>query len=314
MPRGRWLARARTPWNFLMPARRVLQLDVFADRAGAGNPLAVVLDAEGLDTAAMQAIAAWTNVVETTFVLPPEIVGGSYRLRIFTPQREIPFAGHPSLGSAHAWLDAGGVAHGGVLQQDCGAGRIAIRVEARNGRRRLFFRAPPLQSVHLAEAGEPGMERALRNVSRGGLPPALVSAGRRWWLVEFADEAALRDYVPDLDAIAAWSRHRDAMGLCGFARIAPSTAPGAPDYDGVVRAFAPAFGITEDPASGAANATIAAYLRHAGVLPAVDAEYTVSQGRELGRDARIDLRVEAGGDIWVGGEVQTVVRATMQWD
>jgi PhzF family phenazine biosynthesis protein len=143
------------------------------------------------------------------------------------------------------------------------------------------------------------------------LPPALVSAGRRWWLVEFANEAALRGVQPDLGAIAAWSRHRDAMGLCGFARVTPSAES---PYDGVVRAFAPAFGIAEDPASGAANATIAAYLRHAGVLPDIDAQYTVSQGREIGRDARIDLRVEAGGDIWVGGEVQTVVRGTLDWD
>jgi PhzF family phenazine biosynthesis protein len=162
--------------------------------------------------------------------------------------------------------------------------------------------------VHVAEPDEPGMAHALRDVRRGALPPALVSAGRKWWLVEFADEAALRGFQPDLDAIAAWSRHRDAMGLCGFSRQA--TAP----FDGVVRAFAPAFGIAEDPASGAANATIAAYLRHAGVLPAVDARYTVSQGRELGRDARIDLQVEAAGDIWVGGEVQTVVRGTLHWD
>ncbi|MGH8028534.1 MAG: PhzF family phenazine biosynthesis protein, partial [Arenimonas sp.] len=135
-----------------MPARRFLQLDVFADRPGAGNPLAVVLDAEGLDTAAMQAIAAWTQVVETTFVLAPEAAGGDYRLRIFTPHREIPFAGHPSLGSAHAWLDAGGVPAGATLQQDCGAGRIAIRIEQRDGRRRLYFRAPPLQSVHVADS------------------------------------------------------------------------------------------------------------------------------------------------------------------
>jgi len=291
-----------------MPVRRFLQLDVFSDRAGAGNPLAVVLDAEGLDAATMQRIAAWTNVVETTFVLPPDAPGGDYRLRIFTPHREIPFAGHPSLGSAHAWLDAGGAATGGLVQQDCGAGRITLRVEERDSRRRLFFRAPALKEVHVATADEPGLEAALRNVRRGGLPPALVSAGRRWWLVEFADEAALRGFVPDLAAIADWSRHREAMGLCGFARTA------RPPFDGVVRAFAPAFGIAEDPASGAANATIAAYLRHAGVLPDVDAEYTVSQGRELGRDARIDLRVERGGDIWVGGEVQTVVRGTLHWD
>jgi PhzF family phenazine biosynthesis protein len=291
-----------------MPARRFVQLDVFADRPGAGNPLAVVLDAEGLATATMQQIAAWTNVVETTFLLPPDAPGGDYRLRIFTPHREIPFAGHPSLGSAHAWLEAGGRATDGLVQQDCGAGRIAIRVEARGGRRRLFFRAPPLQSVHVAEPDEPGMAQALRGVRRGALPPALVSAGRKWWLVEFADEAALRGFQPDLDAIAAWSRHRDAMGLCGFSRQA------AAPFDGVVRAFAPAFGIAEDPASGAANATIAAYLRHAGALPAIDSSYTVSQGRELGRDAHIDLRVEAAGDIWVGGEVQDVVRGTLDWD
>jgi PhzF family phenazine biosynthesis protein len=290
-----------------MPVRRFLQLDVFADRPGAGNPLAVVLDAEGLDAAAMQAIAAWTQVVETTFVFAPDAPGGDYRLRIFTPQREIPFAGHPSLGSAHAWLDAGGVAAGDTLQQDCGAGRIAIRVERRDGRRRLFFRAPPLKEVRIAAADEPGMAAALCGVARGALPPALVSAGRRWWLVEFAGEAALREFVPDLDAIAAWSRHTDAMGLCGFSRQA------AAPFDGVVRAFAPAFGIAEDPASGAANATIAAYLRHAGALPAVDARYTVSQGREIGRDARIDLHVEGDGDIWVGGEVQTVVRGTLDW-
>jgi PhzF family phenazine biosynthesis protein len=300
-----------------MPVRRFLQLDVFADRPGAGNPLAVVLDAEGLDAAAMQAIAAWTQVVETTFVFAPDAPGpgsspgqaADYRLRIFTPHREIPFAGHPSLGSAHAWLECGGKPAGDTLQQDCGAGRIAIRIEQAQGHRRLYFRAPPLQSVHVAASDEPGLDAALRNVARGALPPALVSAGRRWWLVEFADEAALRGFVPDLEAIAAWSRHRDAMGLCGFARIPAGTSP----YDGVVRAFAPAFGIAEDPASGAANATIAAYLRHAGVLPAVDARYTVSQGREVGRDARIDLHVEGDGDIWVGGEVQTVVSGTLDW-
>jgi len=293
-----------------MPARRFLQLDVFADRPGAGNPLAVVLDAEGLDATRMQAIAAWTQVVETTFVFAPDAPGGDYRLRIFTPHREIPFAGHPSLGSAHAWLECGAQPAGETLQQDCGAGRIAIRVDPRDSHRRLFFRAPPLKEVRVAADDEPGMAHALRNVGRGALPPALVSAGRRWWLVEFRDEAALREYVPDLEAIAAWSRHTEAMGLCGFARVPAGTK----DYDGVVRAFAPAFGIAEDPASGAANATIAAYLRHAGVLPDVDAEYTVSQGRELGRDARIDLRVEAGGDIWVGGEVQTVVSGTLDWD
>lgn len=291
-----------------MRQRRFAQMDVFAHRPGTGNPLAVVLDAEGLSTEDMQAIAAWTNVVETTFLLPPSVPEAAYRLRIFTPQREIPFAGHPSLGSAHAWLEAGGKAgDDDELLQECGAGLLPIHVEDRDDGRRLFFRTPPVHSIREAVAGEPGLSAALSGVALGQLPPAQVEAGRRWWLAELANEASLRELRPNLEAIAEWSRLSDSMGLCVFARC-----PGQP-YQLAVRAFAPAFGISEDPASGAANATIAAWLRHAGALDAIGREYTVSQGREIGRDARIDLRVRPNDAIWVGGETQTVIRGTIDW-
>ena len=291
-----------------MRLRPFAQMDVFAHRAGTGNPLAVVLDAEGLSDGDMQAIAAWTNVVETTFLLPPSAPEASYRLRIFTPQREIPFAGHPSLGSAHAWLEAGGqVGDDDELIQECGAGLLPIHVEDRDSGRRLFFRTPPTHGIRMAGPDEPGMSAALSGVALGALPPAQVDAGRRWWLAELADEATLRGLRPNLEAIAAWSRLSDSMGLCVFARCIDQP------YQLAVRAFAPAFGISEDPASGAANATIAAWLRHAGVLDSVGREYTVSQGREIGRDARIDLRVRPNDAIWVGGETQTVIRGTIAW-
>jgi PhzF family phenazine biosynthesis protein len=291
-----------------MRQRRFAQMDVFAHRAGTGNPLAVVLDAEGLSTQDMQAIAAWTNVVETTFLLPPSVPEAAYHLRIFTPHREIPFAGHPSLGSAHAWLEAGGKAgEDDELLQECGAGLLPIHVEDRDDGRRLFFRTPAVHSIRESSADEPGMAAALSGVALGGLPIAQVEAGRRWWLAELADEATLRNLQPNQEAIATWSRLSDSMGLCVFARCRDQP------YQLAVRAFAPAFGISEDPASGAANATIAAWLRHAGALDTIGREYTVSQGREIGRDARIDLRVRPNDAIWVGGETQTVIRGTIAW-
>jgi PhzF family phenazine biosynthesis protein len=237
-----------------------------------------VLDAEDLSTEDMQAIAAWTNVVETTFLLPPSLPDAAYRLRIFTPQREIPFAGHPSLGSAHAWLEAGGKpGDDDELLQECGAGLLPIHVEDRDSGRRLFFRTPPVNSIREARGDEPGMSAALTGVALGQLPPAQVEAGRRWWLAELADEATLRALQPNLEAIAAWSRLSDSMGLCVFARCHDRP------YQLAVRAFAPAFGISEDPASGAANATIAAWLRQAGALQKKGREYTFSPGREIGR-------------------------------
>jgi len=292
-----------------MPPRRYLQVDVFSKRPGCGNPLAVVLDAEGLNSEQMQKIAAWTNLVETTFVLPPSEANADYRVRIFTPQREIPFAGHPSLGTAHALLALKLVrAQKGEIIQECGAGLIPIRIEtSKKFRRRLFFRAPVVKNIEAFDSGfEPAAE-VFSKLALGELAPSLVEGGRKWWIAEMRDEKSLRSLQPDHAAIIAMSKASDSMGLCVFSRCKDQ------DYQLAVRAFAPAFGIKEDPASGAANATIAAYLLDSGTLQSIGHNYRVSQGREMGHDATIDLRAEKQDDIWVGGECQTVINATMKW-
>ncbi len=289
--------------------RRFLQVDVFSKRPGCGNPLAVVLDAEGLNDAQMQAIAAWTNLVETTFVLPPGQASADYRVRIFTPQREIPFAGHPSLGTAHALLASKQVdKQNGEIVQECGAGLIPIRIEtSKKFRRRLFFRAPAVKNIQLLDTQDGNGSALFSSLNLGELSPALVEGGRKWWLAELQDETALRSLVPDHAAIIAMSKATDSMGLCVFSRCHHQ------DYQLAVRAFAPAFGILEDPASGAANATIAAYLLESGALKTLGHNYRVSQGREMGHDATIDLRAARQDDIWVGGECQTVIQGTMEW-
>lgn len=291
--------------------RRFLHLDVFAPRAGTGNPLAVVLDAEGLDTDAMQRIAAWTNVIETTFVLPPSTPEASYRVRIFTPRRELAFAGHPSVGTAHAVLAAGlasprKTADGSLqLVQECGAGLLPVRVEGEGSARALFVQAPPTQVLG-RRTGDDGALRALLGGRLSDAGAALIDSGRRWWAAELIDEAAVRTWVPDFDGIAALASPHEAMGLAVFARCTGS------DYGLVVRALMPFHGQYEDPASGAANAALAGYLHSTGQAGGLGARYVVSQGREVGRDARLTLIVE-DGRIWVGGATQTVLDGVLRW-
>jgi PhzF family phenazine biosynthesis protein len=291
--------------------RRFVHLDVFAPRAGAGNPLAVVLDAEGLDAEAMQRIAAWTNVIETTFVLPPSTPEGSYRVRIFTPRRELAFAGHPSVGTAHAVLAAGLAEPRATandkreLVQECGAGLLPVRVEGEGAGRALFVQAPATQVL----ARRSGEDAALRALLGSRLSPAgagLIDSGRRWWAAELVDEAAVRSWTPDFDGIAALASPDEAMGLAVFARCTGS------DYGLAVRALMPFHGHYEDPASGAANAALAGYLHATGQAGTLGERYVVSQGREVGRDARLTLLRE-NGRIWVGGSTQTVMDGVLRW-
>jgi len=286
-----------------MTQRRFLQLDVFADHPGAGNPLAVVIDADGLDTAAMQAFANWTNLSETIFLLPPGD-GADYRVRIFTPRQELPFAGHPSVGAAWAAIDAGLVAADRVsLVQDCAAGRLPVEVSAQ---RAMRVRAPRARRIDEATVNAARLDAALAGNARGALAPALWDNGPRWWVVELASEAAVRCMQPDLVAITALTAD-SAVGLAVFADADPATG-----YDRVVRAFCPADGIPEDPVTGSANAAIAAALADAGRVARSDA-YVASQGREVGRDGRVEVRVDADGEAWIGGRVQAVVRGTVTW-
>jgi PhzF family phenazine biosynthesis protein len=288
--------------------RRYLQLDVFAGNPGDGNPLAVVLDAQGLDDAAMQAIAKWTRLPETTFVLPPTQPGASYRIRMFSPRREVPFAGHPSVGTAHAVLEAGlATPRDGLLHQEGIAGVLPLQVVGEGRTRTIAVRTPRARVVEVASADDPRLAPALRGLRLGTLPPVLMDGGRRWWLAEIADETALRAATPNWDAIAELALATETMGLFVYAR---STDP---VYYYAVRAFVGAPARFEDAASGAANATLAAWLASRNALPNAEGRYRISQGREVGHDAIIDLHVDAEGEVWSGGRVCDVVTGHIDW-
>ena len=289
---------------FDMTKRDFLQLDVFASARGCGNPLAVVFDADGLDAAAMQAIAAWLNLSETTFVLPPTQAGADYRLRIFTPRQELPFAGHPSVGTAHAVLERG---HRLVARRAPRAG-VRGRTACRCGSKAWEVSAdctyvrPAPPSV----AGDPAAVLAsLRGVQLGQVRPALVDNGPRWWCIELADEAAVRTLVPDLESMARASTATGAVGVAVFARCRDRP------FELVVRAFVPADGIPEDPVTGSANAAIAAWLNENDALPAL--RYLSSQGREVGRDGIVECAVDPDGEVWIGGQTQTVITGALHW-
>lgn len=296
-----------------MPSRRYLQLDVFADHPGAGNPLAVVLDAEDLDDTTMQAIARWTRLPETTFVLPATSADASYRLRIFSPRHEVPFAGHPSVGTAHALLDRGLVEpRAGLLVQEGVIGPLPLHVHGEGIERTVAIRTPRASVMEVAQHDDPRLRDALRGLPRGGLPPVLMEGGRRWWLAELADEATLRSAAPYWTAIARLATDSGGMGLFVYARSDD------PVYHYAVRAFVGAPAQFEDAASGAANATLAAWLASRNALPGGDrgggvGSYRVSQGREVGYDAIIELQVDAQGDVWSGGRACVIVRGSIDW-
>lgn len=288
--------------------RPFLQLDVFTSRIGAGNPLAVVLDARELDTAAMQAFAAWTNLSETCFVLPPVSGQASYRVRIFTPKQELPFAGHPSVGTAHAALECGlAEVIDGALLQECGAGLLPIRVEGEGDARRIYVRAPQAQFSPVRNHSLQLLDRALAGASRGSLAASLVDNGPLWCVVEFADEASVRSWMPPLEAIAEFTREAGAVGIAVFGRSVGEAGTLC------VRAFCPADGIPEDPVTGSANAAIAAWLRHNEALDGLGSTYSASQGREVGRDGRIEVRIDDEDGVWIGGQTQTVIRGSVDW-
>lgn len=292
-------------------ARRFLQVDVFSDHPGRGNPLAVVLESEDLDDSRMQALASWMNLAETTFLLPPTTADADYRVRIFTPRQEIAFAGHPSIGSAHAAIVAGlATPTEGCLVQECQAGLLPIRVIAEGAGVVLSVRVPRSRIVRYGNSDDILLQRALGGLELGALAPALVEGGRRWWLAELAHSSSVRKMRPDLAAIGELAASSNSLGLCVFAREAGQHA--RPDGL-VVRAFPVGVGIHEDPASGAANAAIAAFLDEAGQLDSLGTRYQVSQGREMGRDARLLLEVDAEREVWVGGACQTVVSGGLRW-
>jgi PhzF family phenazine biosynthesis protein len=275
-----------------MPRRRAFaQVDVFGDGPCSGNPVAVVLDAEGIETAEMQRFANWTNLSETTFLLPPTVPAADYRVRIFTPDRELPFAGHPTLGSCHAWLESGGSA-GAVVAQECEAGIVTVR---RGDAGKLAFAAPPLlrsgpvEPEVLAE-----VRRALALSADEVVDAQWVDNGPGWVAVLLASAdrvLAIEPRYSELDI--------GAVGPC---------AEG--DAEALeVRAFLPMNGAAdEDPVTGSLNASLAGWLLESG---RVRAPYVARQGTALGRRGRVHVDQDADGTVWVGGATETVVAGTV---
>lgn len=277
-----------------MSELRFKQVDVFTARPYFGNPVAVILDADELDTATMQRIAAWTNLSETTFLLPPTSPAADYLVRIFTPRQELPFAGHPTLGSAHAALESGLVqARNGQVKQQCEIGNLDVVVESIDDIRLLFVRAP---KVRTREVHAPLFEKATA---------IRVEVGPIWVVVDLGSADAVDRLLPDMSAIARMSDALDATGVTVFGRT------GAPDAALHVRTFAPGHGAPEDPVCGSGNIAVAAFLRETRGLTEIGSSYTVRQGMQVGRDGRVQLRVTAD-DIWMGGPCVTCVNGTIR--
>lgn len=285
---------------------RFLQLDVFANRLFDGNPLAVVLDAVELDTDTMQRIARWTNLSETTFLLPPTQPTADYRVRIFTTHQELPFAGHPSVGSAYAAIDHGLVASGKTsLVQECAAGLLPVQVVGTGPSRIIHVQAPPARIV----PGAADLTDNLATALHAPLDPAairLVDNGPRWIVCDMREASVVRGLHPDFIALASACEQTSALGVCVFGHERDGTAAMA------VRAFCPSENIPEDPVTGSANAAIAAYLRATGGLSAYSRHYRVSQGREVGRDGCVEVSVDpVGSAITIGGACVIGVRGEL---
>ena len=257
--------------------------------------MAVVHAAEGLDTEAMQAFAAWTNLSETTFLLPPSHPEADYALRIFTPGSELPFAGHPTLGSCHAWLEAGGVPQGDAeVVQECGVGLVRIR---RSGGR-LWFAAPPLQRSGPLEDGFLARLLDATGLDRDQvLDHQWVDNGPPWCALRLASAGEVLALKPNFAALEGV-----ALGVVG-------ALPEEADGDVEVRAFVPSMGVPEDPVTGSLNAGIAQWLMSVGV---VGDAYTACQGTALGREGRVYVERE-GETIWIGGATQSTIEGTVRF-
>ena len=290
-----------------MKERPFQQVDVFTATPYLGNPLAVVLDGQGLSTEQMQAFTDWTNLSECTFVLPPSeeglAAGADYRVRIFCPGRELPFAGHPTLGTAHAWLRAGGQPKGALVVQECGVGLVTIR---RDGAR-LAFAAPALRrSGPLDETDVALIARGLGVAREDIVAHQWCDNGPGWRGVMLRSAEQVLALKPDANVLAGLDI--GVVGPRGKVGVV-----GASDDEGIafeVRAFFPGHGgLAEDPVTGSLNAALAQWLIGAGLAPE---RYVASQGTALRRAGRVHIERVADGTVWVGGESVTCVDGTVQ--
>ncbi len=296
-----------------MKTRLFKQVDVFTAEPYRGNPVAVVLDGGDLDDAAMQRFAQWTNLSETTFVLPPTEPWADYRVRIFTPGGELPFAGHPTLGSCHAWLQEGGKAKGAQrIVQQCAQGLVPIR----RGGGRLAFAAPPSQrsapspTLLARAAGALGLKASQIVAAQ------LLDNGPVWLGLLLQDDATALALQPDHRALKELGQKVGVAGIPSAQGAPLSISKSNPEThafgDGAigleVRAFAAPVGIEEDPVTGSFNASLAQWLIDEGYMPE---RYIAAQGQCLGRSGRMHVQRDADGQVWIGGSSVTCIEGTV---
>ena len=286
-------------------SRALKTVDVFTSVPLLGNPVAVVLDGEGLSSEQMQQVARWTNLSETTFLLAPTTPEADYRLRIFTPGGELPFAGHPTLGSAFAALEAGMVTpREGRLVQECAAGLIPVAVRGDAPGWHLALTMPPATLTPLTAPQIHELEAVLGCAVRHTPIPCVVNVGAVWLVAELAEGAQLLALEPDLARSAHFERQ---LGLTGVTVFAPNAA----GQDIEVRSFAPSNGIAEDPVCGSGNGAVA-YFRKAAGGPSSSLAYRATQGRRVGRDGQVDVTVHKDGTVTVGGACITCVDGVLK--
>lgn len=284
------------------PSRSVAfqQVDVFTALPFKGNPVAVILDGNDLSTSQMQSIAAWTKLSETTFVCTPTHPDADYRLRIFTPRSEMPFAGHPTIGSAWALLRHGLQPQiAGRLIQECGQGLIRIRLEGS----RLFLALPEPVFMVPTDAQLAAAASALGLGSREILRSSLVDVGPTWFTLQLASAQQVLMLAPNAALLAALGGV-SVVGVTVFGFY----GPGHPDAI-EVRSFAPAFGVPEDPVCGSGNGCVAAIIRREGLL--TGSTYSAAQGRCLGRAGHVAVVFDVDGTIWLGGQAVTCIQGSI---
>ena len=278
-----------------MPAFK--QVDVFTSKPFKGNPVAVIMDASGLDTEEMQLIANWTNLSETTFVLPATSNKADYRVRIFTPKSELPFAGHPTIGTAHALLESGLIsAKNGLVVQECGAGLVNLTIGQTGS---ISFELPHPTILPLNEGQIDALESDLGCAIDRKLRPALVDVGARWIVAHVTDAKTVLSVQPNF---ASMSKHDEQLGSTGV------TIYGEWSEDHIeVRSFAPVCGVDEDPVCGSGNGSVAAFIRSHGCQ---DHVLQSSQGKIVGREGALKLTI-SGEKILVGGSAVTCIEGTI---
>lgn len=300
-----------------MRKRPFRQVDVFTAQPLRGNPLAVVLDGDGLSDAHMQVFAAWTQLSETTFVLPPtaagQAAGADYRVRIFTPGAELPFAGHPTLGTAHAWLQSGGQPQASDrIVQECSVGLVTLRQQ--DGRR--AFAAPALRRADPSPDTLAAVRDALGLQAEEVLAAQDLHNGPHWLGLLLPDVPTVLSLRPDHAAlqrlgvkVGVAARRQGAPGLIRrSSREAQAFATPADTTDLEVRAFAAPVGIAEDPVTGSLNASLAQWLIAEGHLPM---RYRARQGTALGRSGEVFINQDSSGQVWVGGDVSDCIEGSV---